>query len=86
MACVSRCPAGAILRIPRSTDTGRCISCLACVKSCPAGARAVAGPAFPKMVEGLEGRLLSPAGNRSCITEGETMIKTVFRPLRHGGL
>ena len=25
-----------------------------------AGARAVAGPAFPKMVEGLEGRLLAP--------------------------
>ena len=61
MACVSRCPAGAIPpESPRSTDTGRCISCLACVKSCPAGARAVAGPAFPKMVEGLEGRLLSP--------------------------
>ena len=61
MACVSRCPAGAIPpESPRSTDTGRCISCLACVKNCPAGARAVAGPAFPKMVEGLEGRLLSP--------------------------
>ena len=25
------------LRNPPSTDTGRCISCLACVKSCPAG-------------------------------------------------
>ena len=45
----------------------------------------MAGPAFPKMVEGLEGGCCPPAGNRSCITEGETMIKTVFRPLRHGG-
>lgn len=59
MACVKKCPVGAIEEKNTSlTNTDICIRCMLCVRNCPKHSRKISGPIFSMAVKNLEGELL----------------------------